>query len=45
VAATFEIMLGHDEIFDPFGQPPTITTPVDFDSYIAMLRQIHNLDK
>ena len=45
VAATFEIMLGHDEIFDPFGQPPTITTPVDFDGYIAMLRQIHNLDK
>ena len=45
VAATFEIMLEHNEVFDPFGQPPATTTPADFDDYIAMLRRIHNLDK
>jgi acetoin utilization deacetylase AcuC-like enzyme len=43
VAATFEVLLRHDEIVDPFGEPPATYSPPDFDGYIKMLRNIHKL--
>jgi acetoin utilization deacetylase AcuC-like enzyme len=44
VAATFEMMLGHDEVIDPFGEPPATYSPPDFDGFINMLRDIHKLN-
>jgi acetoin utilization deacetylase AcuC-like enzyme len=43
VAATFEIMLGTDEIYDPLGSPPVSYSPVDFAEYIQHIQSIHKL--
>lgn len=44
VAATFEVLLDHNSIFDPYGESPSSITPPDFDGFINMLRNIHNLN-
>jgi len=43
VAATFEIMLGHDEIYDPLGAPPVSYSSTEFDGFIRLIRNIHHL--
>jgi acetoin utilization deacetylase AcuC-like enzyme len=43
VAATFEIMLGTDEVYDPLGAPPISYSPVNFAEYIQHIQSIHKL--
>lgn len=43
VAATFELMLGNQEVADPLGSPPIAYSPYDFDDYIRAIRKIHRL--
>lgn len=44
VAATFEILLGNNEVYDPFGEPPASYNTNNFDDYIKMLRSLHKLE-
>ncbi|MGA2367842.1 MAG: histone deacetylase [Dehalococcoidia bacterium] len=43
VAATFEVLMGHNEVIDPFGEPPMIFTSGELDNLIKMVRHIHRL--
>ncbi|MBN1374709.1 MAG: histone deacetylase [Dehalococcoidia bacterium] len=43
VAATFELLLGHQEIADPLGAPPMNYSPSDFNDFIKSIRNIHKL--
>ncbi len=43
VAATFEIMLGNDEIYDPLGAPPVSYSSAEFDGFIELIKNIHHL--
>ncbi len=45
VAATFEVLLGHNEVIDPFGEPPMFYTSADMDNFIKMVRRIHQLER
>jgi hypothetical protein len=43
VAASFELLLGHDEVLDPLGAPPMAYSPKDFGSFVKHIRGIHKL--
>ncbi len=43
VAATFELMMGNNEILDPLGSPPIAYSPAEFDGFIKMIRNIHKI--
>ena len=43
VAATFELLLGHQEVADPLGAPPMAYSPREFDGFIKTIRNIHKL--
>jgi acetoin utilization deacetylase AcuC-like enzyme len=43
VTATFDLMMGNSEVFDPLGAPPMVYSPHDFDDFIKKIRAIHKL--
>ena len=43
VTATFEMLMGRDEVFDPLGAPPMSYSPHDFGDFIKKIRGIHKL--
>ena len=43
VTATFELMMGGTEVFDPLGAPPMEYSPKDFDGFVKHIRNIHKL--
>ncbi len=43
VAATFELLMDHVEVFDPLGPPPMSYSPRDFGDFVATIRSIHKL--
>lgn len=43
VTATFEVLLGGTEVYDPLGAPPAEHSPQDFDDFIKHILNIHKL--
>jgi acetoin utilization deacetylase AcuC-like enzyme len=43
VTATFDMLMGKGEVFDPLGAPPMAYSPQDFDGFIKKIRGIHRL--
>ena len=43
VTATFDMLMGNSEVFDPLGAPPMAYSPQDFDGFIKKIRSIHRL--
>jgi len=43
VTATFDLLMGNSEVFDPLGAPPMAYSPQDFDGFIKKIRGIHKL--
>ena len=43
VTATFELLMGHDEVYDPLGPPPMSYSPRDFGDFVSRIRSIHRL--
>jgi acetoin utilization deacetylase AcuC-like enzyme len=44
VSATFDILLGNREIADPLGKQEARARPVNFDKFIKMVKEIHQLE-
>lgn len=44
VTATFELLLGHSEVYDPLGLPPMSYSPLDFNDFVKSIQKIHKLD-
>ena len=43
VTATFDMLMGNSEVFDPLGAPPMAYSPQDFDGFIKKIRSIHRI--
>lgn len=43
VAATINVLLGNREFSDPLGKKESTTRPINFSSFIKMVKDIHNL--
>jgi len=43
VAATFEVLLGNQEVADPLGAPPMAYSPREFDGFVKSIRNIQKL--
>jgi acetoin utilization deacetylase AcuC-like enzyme len=43
VAATFELLLGNQEVADPLGAPPMAYSPKEFDGFVKAIRNIQKL--
>jgi acetoin utilization deacetylase AcuC-like enzyme len=43
VTATFDILMGSNEIFDPLGAPRLVYSPQNFGDFVKRIRSIHKL--
>jgi len=43
VAATLELLMGHEEVYDPLGPAPMSYTPRDFSAFLKSIRYMHKL--
>ena len=43
VAATLELLMGHEEVYDPLGQAPMSYSPRDFAAFLSSIRYMHKL--